>query len=182
MSMESQLELPSDVAAVRIRDAQPDDRDFILGLVPELLAFDSPPVWRGVGGMTAVDVRVIGEALESRPRGASVLIAEDERGLRMGFIHLCEEQDYYGGVCGHVGDVVVSPAARGRGVGLAVDYHSIGRGGSVAGKDTFSQSRYSVDSSAVNLLLISRLQTNKAVSLLMVNWNIWRKGNNLRAY
>jgi len=40
--MESQRELPSDVAGVRIRDAQPDDRDFILGLVPELLAFDSP--------------------------------------------------------------------------------------------------------------------------------------------
>jgi len=118
--MESQLELPSDVAAVRIRDAQPDDRDFILRLVPELLAFDSPPVWRGVGEMTAVDVRVIGEALEGRPRGASVLIAEDERGLRMGFIHLCEEQDYFGGACGHVGDVVVTPAARGRGVGRAL--------------------------------------------------------------
>ena len=58
--MESQRELPSDLAAIRIRDAQPDDRDFILGLVPELLAFDSPPVWRGAGEMTAIDVRVIG--------------------------------------------------------------------------------------------------------------------------
>src|SRR5262249_35050460 len=70
--------------------------------------------------MTAIDVRVIGEALEGRPRGASVLIAEDERGQRVGFIHLCEEQDYYGGACGHVGDVVVTPAARGRGAGRAL--------------------------------------------------------------
>ena len=35
--------MPIDVAGVHIRYAQPDDRDFIVGLVPELLAFDSPP-------------------------------------------------------------------------------------------------------------------------------------------
>jgi GNAT superfamily N-acetyltransferase len=38
----------------------------------------------------------------------------------VGFIHLCEEEDYYGGRCGHVGDVVVAPEARGKGVGRAL--------------------------------------------------------------
>jgi len=109
-----------DVAGVHIRYAQPDDRDFIVGLVPELLAFDSPPPWRDARQMAAVDMRVIGEALEGRSPGASILIAEDGQGQRVGFIHLCEEEDYYCGTCGHVGDVVVAPAARGRGVGKAL--------------------------------------------------------------
>ncbi len=59
-----------DVAGVHIRYAQPDDRDFIVGLVPELLAFDSPPPWRDPQQMAAVDMRVIGEALEGRSQRA----------------------------------------------------------------------------------------------------------------
>jgi GNAT superfamily N-acetyltransferase len=118
--VESQPAIPFDTVGVRVRDASPDDREFILGLVPELLAFDSPPAWRDARQMTDVDVRVISEALEGGTAGATVLVAEDERGQRLGFIHLCEEEDYYDGACGHVGDVVVSAKARGRGVGTAL--------------------------------------------------------------
>jgi GNAT superfamily N-acetyltransferase len=49
-----------------------------------------------------------------------VLIAEDDRGCRLGFIHVTEEEDYYAGACGHIADVVVAREARGRGVGAAL--------------------------------------------------------------
>jgi GNAT superfamily N-acetyltransferase len=102
-----------------VRDSRRDDRDFVIGLVPELLAF-GPPAWRDRRQMTPVDVRVVGEALAGRSAGSSVLIAEDDRGRRLGFIHVTEEPDYYAGPCGHIGDVVVAREARGRGVGTAL--------------------------------------------------------------
>jgi GNAT superfamily N-acetyltransferase len=65
------------------------------------------------------DEQVIRDALDGRSPDAVVFVATagDEP---VGFIHLCEEEDYYGGPCGHIGDVVVAPAARGKGVGTAL--------------------------------------------------------------
>src|SRR5262245_6983662 len=117
--METQLAVPADTGGVRIRDAQPSDREFIFGLIPELFTFDSPPAWRDVPQMITVDERVICHGLDG-PSGSRVLVAEDEGGQRIGFIHLCETEDHYGGKCGHVSDIVVAPWARGRGVGKAL--------------------------------------------------------------
>ena len=113
------MALSIDPSSVSVRDAEAEDREFVLALVPQLHAFGPPP-WRDARQMKAVDERVIRDVLEGRSPGARVLIAEDGRGRRVGFIHLCEEVDYYGGACGHVGDVVVAPEARGRGVGKAL--------------------------------------------------------------
>jgi GNAT superfamily N-acetyltransferase len=105
---------------VRIRPAGEADRAFVVGLVPELLAF-GPPAWRDRSEMIRVDTDVIGAALAGRTPGATVLIAEDDRGRQLGFIHLSADRDYYlQGSCGHVGDIVVAPEARGRGVGRAL--------------------------------------------------------------
>lgn len=117
--MESLLALSIEPSGLRIRDARLEDHEFIRKLVPQLLAFGPPP-WRDAVQMTAVDQRVIAEALVRNLPDTSVLIAEDGNGRQVGFIHLCEEEDYYGGACGHVGDVVVAPEARGQGVGKAL--------------------------------------------------------------
>ncbi len=104
---------------VRVRESEPADRDFIMDLVPELLAF-GPPAWREPRQMTPVDARVIGAAVDGRSPDSMVLVAEDSRGHRLGFIHVTEEEDYYAGPCGHVGDLVVARAVRGLGVGTAL--------------------------------------------------------------
>ena len=101
---------------IRIRPAAAADRAFVLGLVPQLAAF-GPPAWRSVEQMVETDTLVLGSALDGAAADATVLIAED-RGVPLGFIHLTVDADYYTRRdCGHVSDLVVAPAARGRGVG-----------------------------------------------------------------
>jgi GNAT superfamily N-acetyltransferase len=104
---------------VRVRESEPADREFIMGLVPELLAF-GPPAWRDARQMTPVDASVIGAAVDGRSPGSTVLVAEDSLGRRLGFVHVTEEDDYYAGACGHIGDLVVAGEARGRGVGTVL--------------------------------------------------------------
>ena len=102
---------------IRVRAATADDRAFILELVPELLAF-GPPAWRNHQEMIATDTRVIEAALSGRTEGASVFVAEDGQGARLGFMHVAPLWDYYlEQACGHIWDIVVRPEARGRGVG-----------------------------------------------------------------
>jgi ribosomal protein S18 acetylase RimI-like enzyme len=104
-------------ADIRVRHATADDRAFILELVPELLTF-GPPAWRNREEMVGTDTRVIDAALVGRTEGASVVVAVDKEGARLGFIHVAPLWDYYlEQSCGHIWDIVVRPEARGRGVG-----------------------------------------------------------------
>jgi ribosomal protein S18 acetylase RimI-like enzyme len=122
-----------------IREATPEDHEFILALVPELTAFGPPP-WRDAAFLVELDQRFLREALLGRGvAGSIIFIAESaesvesvesvesaagagaEPGSRLGFIHLRPQLDYYlQKDCGHVADLVVAPAARGRGVGRAL--------------------------------------------------------------
>jgi ribosomal protein S18 acetylase RimI-like enzyme len=106
---------------MRIREATPEDHSFILALVPELAAFGPPP-WRDAAELTALDERFLREALEGQGvAGSRILVAEDESGARLGFVHLRPQLDYYlQKDCGHIADLVVAPGARGRGVGRAL--------------------------------------------------------------
>jgi GNAT superfamily N-acetyltransferase len=104
-------------STITVRPATAGDREFVLGLVPELAAFGPPP-WRTVDEMVETDTLVLGSALDGLAADATVLIAEDARGVPLGFIHLTVDADYYTRrECGHVADLVVAAAARGRGVG-----------------------------------------------------------------
>ena len=102
---------------IRVRPATEEDADFVLSLVPQLVAF-GPPRWRSARQMMDTDTLVIGRALQGLVAGATVLVAEDSGGKPLGFIHVCGETDYYmRGEAGHIADIVVAPDARGRGVG-----------------------------------------------------------------
>ena len=102
-----------------VRPARPEDSDFVLALVPQLLAFGPPP-WRDRRQMKETDTHVIARALRGETDGA-VLVAADESGTLLGFVHVCGEADYYTRAeCGHIADIVVTPEARGRGVGEAL--------------------------------------------------------------
>lgn len=105
---------------IRVRPATPESAEFVLSLVPQLVAF-GPPSWRRVPQMIDTDTLVIGRALEGLSAGATILVAEDAGGKPLGFIHVCGDADYYSREeCGHIADVVVAPEARGRGVGEAL--------------------------------------------------------------
>ncbi len=96
------------------------DADFVLALASQLVAFGPPP-WHGLRQMVETDSLVIGRAIGGLSAGASVLVAEDSGGKRLGFVHVCDETDYYTRrECGHIADVVVAPEARERGVGEAL--------------------------------------------------------------
>jgi GNAT superfamily N-acetyltransferase len=102
---------------IRVRPATAESADFVLALVPQLVAFGPPP-WRNLQQMVETDTLAIGRALQGLSAGATVLIAEDTGGRPLGFIHLCAEADYYTRrECGHITDIVVAPEGRGRGVG-----------------------------------------------------------------
>jgi len=106
--------------SIRVREARPEDTDFVLALVPQLLSFGPPP-WRDVAQMTETDTLTIARSLRSATDRATVLVAEDRHGQLLGFMHLCAEPDYYTRAeCGHIADIVVAPQARGRGVGEAL--------------------------------------------------------------
>jgi ribosomal protein S18 acetylase RimI-like enzyme len=105
------------VTEIRVRLATPDDRGFVLGLVPELAAFGPPP-WRTAPRMIETDTLVLAAALDDSTAGEAMLVAEDAAAIRLGFIHLISEADYYTRrQCGHIADLIVAPEARGRGVG-----------------------------------------------------------------
>ena len=105
---------------MRIRPAELSDRDFILSLLPRLVEFGPPP-WRNSAQMTAADAQVLDGVLSTNPKGTTILIAEDDSGTPLGFIHLNTSTDYYTREeHGHISDIVVAAAGEGRGIGRAL--------------------------------------------------------------
>lgn len=117
--MEKTEQTPVRHGRVSVRRASVEDEPFILDLAPEI-ARSGPPPWRDQDDMASVDRRVISEALRDGLSGSEVHVAVDERGAVLGYVHVCEVEDYYSGACGHVADLVVAAEARGRGVGTTL--------------------------------------------------------------
>jgi len=104
---------------VTIRRAAPEDREWILGQAPRLHDFGPPP-YRPREVMDRAVVASIDGALSGAP-GAEVLVAAGAGDERLGFVHLHAATDFFTGEPhGHVSDIVVAPAAQGRGVGQAL--------------------------------------------------------------
>lgn len=89
------------------RPAEPRDREFVMSLVPLLIASGLPP-WRDPRKMLAAYVEVIGSIFYSRRSDAALLIAEDGQGTPLGFILLVAATDCYTHERhGHVAQIVV---------------------------------------------------------------------------
>jgi GNAT superfamily N-acetyltransferase len=94
-------------SGVHARAAEPSDRDFVMSLVPRLVASGLPP-WRDPRKMLAAYIEVICSILSAPRSGAALLVAEDEPGTPLGFILLVAATDCYTHERhGHVAQIVV---------------------------------------------------------------------------
>jgi ribosomal protein S18 acetylase RimI-like enzyme len=111
-------------SGIRIRLANADDDDFILGLVARFVEFELPP-WRRRGECAKGIRDDLARHLAEQPPGSHVFVAEDDAGERVGFLHLQTVSDYFTGAqnC-HVADVAVAPEREGRGIGSALLAHA----------------------------------------------------------
>ncbi len=102
---------------IQIRLATVDDKEFIISLLPRLVEF-GPPSWRDVKQMIATDIQVLSDKIINQPPETAIFIAEDNKGVALGFIHLQTGNDYYSREQhGHIADVIVAPEGEGRGIG-----------------------------------------------------------------
>ena len=106
--------------APHIRLAAADDDEFILGLVPRFVAFDLPP-WRKRSETLAGIRDDIARHLRELPPASHLYVAEDEDAVRLGFLHLQTQKDFFTGVLNcHISDLVVAPESDGKGIGSAL--------------------------------------------------------------
>lgn len=109
----------------QIRLANPDDDDFILGLVPRFVDFPLP-TWRRRNECIEGIRQDISEHLEDSPANSYMFVLEDaDTGRRLGFIHLQKNQDFFNGrINCHISDLAVQPGQDGRGIGRALLEHA----------------------------------------------------------
>lgn len=102
-----------------VREAHPDDREFVVATARRLADF-GPPAWRSPLEIVAGEVRTLDDFFDAGTSGASLLIAEDPTG-RLGFAYLETVVDYFSGEPhGHIGMIAVAEAAEGLGAGAAL--------------------------------------------------------------
>jgi GNAT superfamily N-acetyltransferase len=105
---------------MKIRPALPRDRSFVLAAGQRLASFD-PPAWRPPQQIVEGERRTLRAFFAAPPEGSSLLIAESDEGGALGFVYLERLQDYFTlEPHGHVGILVVTEVAAGKGVGSAL--------------------------------------------------------------
>jgi GNAT superfamily N-acetyltransferase len=105
---------------MKIRPAVTGDRSFVLAAAQRLASFDPPP-WRPPQEIVEGERRTLRAFFEAPPEGSSLLIAESDDGDGLGFVYLERLHDYFTlEPHGHIGILIVSEAAAGKGVGSAL--------------------------------------------------------------
>lgn len=103
---------------IRVRPYQSGDESFVLSLAPRLLTgmppWRSPEKWlEAVQGWMAQD-------FEKHGRQSMLFIAEDEQHERLGFANVAAARHFTGEPHAYLGELAVSEAAEGRGIGQAL--------------------------------------------------------------
>ena len=105
---------------IKVRQARPADRAFVLETTERLAAFGPPP-WREAADVVEGAARTLREFFDMPDPSSALLIAEAETGDAMGFALLEESRDYFTHDWhGHLGILAVAEAAEGRGAGAAL--------------------------------------------------------------
>ncbi|HNB26730.1 MAG TPA: GNAT family N-acetyltransferase [Alphaproteobacteria bacterium] len=130
---------------VIIRPAQSADRDFMFGLAPRLAGVAGLP-WHAVSDLVAFQHRYMKLAF-ARPKDEIVtLIAEDQSGAPLGFVHAEASTDSVTlEPCGYVTVLATVAAAEGKGVAQAlmqgVEDWARGKGFRLIGLDVFANNQ-----------------------------------------
>ncbi|MGB5941495.1 MAG: GNAT family N-acetyltransferase [Leeuwenhoekiella sp.] len=106
------------MSPVNIRRVKKSDTQFILDLLPSL-SDPELPHWRDPEMMLEIDQRILKSEIEEEDNDNAIFIVEDaDNQQQLGFIFLEIGTDYYHREPhGHIADIIVSPEARGRGIG-----------------------------------------------------------------
>lgn len=104
---------------ITIRDASPDDREFIIRTSSRLSEFGAPS-WRTPDEIVEGEVRTL-RAFFDHPTPTSSLLVAEADGRPQGFVFLEEVRDYFTlETHGHVGILAVAAEAEGRGAGRSL--------------------------------------------------------------
>jgi len=104
---------------VAVRPASKEDEEWIRALIPRLHEF-GPPRFRDVAAMDDAEAAATASAIEGSD-DRTVLVAADEAGARLGFVHIETAVDFFTRQRhGHISTLVVASEAEGHGVGRAL--------------------------------------------------------------
>lgn len=92
---------------ILVRVAKLADRDFVMSLIPRLVAFGLP-AWRDPRRMLAAEIDLVSNALAGVRSDAIILIVEDRQAVTLGFVHVHAATDCHTHEReGHVAQMVI---------------------------------------------------------------------------
>jgi GNAT superfamily N-acetyltransferase len=104
----------------RVRPARPSDRTFILSITSRLAQGFDLPAWRTARQVVEAESAVLEKALRPTGERAALLLAETAEDEPGGYVYVQAQTDYFGRTHAHIGILVVSSTAEGRGAGRAL--------------------------------------------------------------
>ncbi len=105
-------------APLHVRPYVATDRPLLLVLAPHLVIGLAP--WRDPAKMLAFMWQAIAEAADTAGPDAALLVAEDDRGVPLGFVSVARNRDFTGDIRAYIGELAVTEDAEGKGASRAL--------------------------------------------------------------
>ncbi len=137
------------MTTIELRDARPDDRDFLQSLSPRLSGVPGP-AWHDLAAMEGFQARYMAATFAAADKSSQTLVAWSDDGRRLGYVHMRPGKD---GVtdepCGYVSLLAVDKDAEGSGVATrlmeAAEQWARERGYRFLSLDVFADNHRAVD-------------------------------------